>query len=173
MKYKICDGCGANIDATSRACVSCGKRQTYGKKTYTAKAKLMECPTCGNAVSENARTCPQCGEEFETRSSGWRNVMIGFLLVLPLCILIGLSSSEPTPAGFSSWDGSHIQLVKHTKLRLKDPDSFQHIGTNVLGGGKITMHYRARNSFGGMVVGKISARYDPSTGDLIEVTPKE
>lgn len=171
MKYKICDGCGANIDASSRACVSCGKRQRYGMKTHDAPAKLMECPTCGNAVSENARTCPQCGEEFETGSSFGKKFLIFLLILIPLSVVGSLLPEPPEPV-FAK-DGSHTLLVEFTKLFLNDPDSFQHIRTEEFRGGIITMRYRARNSFGGMVVNKISARYDPETGALIEVPLEE
>lgn len=72
---------------------------------------------------------------------------------------------------FSSYDGKHYELVRITKAGLKDPDSFQHIDTRVykyedsIG---VLMNYRAKNSFGGYVVGSALADFD-FDGKLIKI----
>lgn len=57
----------------------------------------------------------------------------------------------------SAWDGSHSEVVRRVKTRLRDPDSFEHIETRITpnqnGEHKLMMQYRARNGFGGMTVG--------------------
>ena len=78
---------------------------------------------------------------------------------------------------FSAWNGYHRGLVRLTEEHLKDPDSFQHINTrhwkNLKDGvfvGTITvvMEYRAKNSFGGYVIGNIAAVYDIE-GNLVKI----
>ena len=65
---------------------------------------------------------------------------------------------------FHPYDGSSLQLERLIKGSLKDPDSYQHIGTDILGdhpeieGAKIIqMDYRAKNSFGGYVADRYYA----------------
>lgn len=64
-------------------------------------------------------------------------------------------------AQFSPWDGSHRALARLVKENLKDPDSYDHIETRYGVDGdtlNIRMRYRARNSFGGMVIGQVVAK---------------
>lgn len=63
----------------------------------------------------------------------------------------------------SSWDGSCTKLGVEFKHRLKDPDSFEHVETKykkmddyVL----VFMTYRAKNSFGALDIGTITAKVD-------------
>lgn len=73
----------------------------------------------------------------------------------------------------SVWDGSHPRLVRHIKPMLREPDSFEHISTQVgeAGGGwhKVTMQYRARNGFGGMSIGEVTAEYESGNCGNIRV----
>ena len=55
----------------------------------------------------------------------------------------------------SSWNGSHRMVQTYVEKRMREPDSFEHIGTwispvNETGKHTLTMRYRARNGFGGM-----------------------
>jgi len=76
-------------------------------------------------------------------------------------------AAEDKRKGFhclSVWNGAHRGVVRRVKEQLKDPKSFQHISTHVTpinsaGEHSLSMRYRARNSFGGYVVGQASAIY--------------
>jgi len=56
----------------------------------------------------------------------------------------------------SGWDGSVYQVVQYLKHHLKDPDSFDAIDWGRVdrscAGYTVQVRYRARNSFGGMVI---------------------
>lgn len=73
---------------------------------------------------------------------------------------------------FSVWDGSHSKLQSYIKENLKDPSSFDHIETRysyVNGTFIVTMKYRAKNSFGGMIIEEVKAKINEETGEVIEV----
>ena len=64
----------------------------------------------------------------------------------------------------SAWDGSHREIVRDVKRLLNDPDSFEHEQTLVSpmskeGTHNLTMHFRAKNAFGGYVRGTARATY--------------
>ena len=69
-------------------------------------------------------------------------------------------AAEERQKGFhclSAWDGNHDGLEDLIKAKLKDPDSMETIETKMTpvdanGNHNIILKYRARNSFGGMVV---------------------
>ena len=70
------------------------------------------------------------------------------------------AEKDPFAHLFSAWDGSCRPLVAAVKANLKDPGSFEHIQTGfyrVNDVVHVTMTYRARNSFNGYTVGKVSA----------------
>lgn len=57
-----------------------------------------------------------------------------------------------------SFDGSVSEVVRLTKLKLRDPESFEHIETIIKpvddkGINPLMMHFRSRNGFGGMTEG--------------------
>lgn len=60
----------------------------------------------------------------------------------------------------SSWDDSHIELVKYIKKNINDPESFEHVETSY-GLQKdyaiIVMQFRCRNAFGGLVLNSVKA----------------
>ena len=65
---------------------------------------------------------------------------------------------------FSSWDGSHRLLVKMVKNAMNDPDSFDHDKTTYHrlpddAGIQVSMIYRGKNAFGGVVRESITARF--------------
>ncbi|WP_041523615.1 zinc ribbon domain-containing protein [Gilvimarinus agarilyticus] len=68
----------------------------------------------------------------------------------------------------SGWDGSLRSVVQATKAGLKDPDSFEHIETRLgpkdeNGNHLLAMKYRAKNGFGGMTVGGVTASVSNAT----------
>ena len=70
------------------------------------------------------------------------------------------AEKDPFSHLFSAWDGSCRPLVAAVKANLKDPGSFEHIQTGfyrVNDVVRVTMTYRARNSFNGYTVSKVSA----------------
>lgn len=109
----------------------------------------------------------------------------GCLILLCLLVIGGIAifsggeaktpeeiAQEKIDANFSPWDGSHRELVRQLKENLKDPDSFEHIETTYRVEGDsiwVFMNYRAKNSFGGMVVEGITAITDKNTGKVIEI----
>ena len=68
----------------------------------------------------------------------------------------------------SEWNGSHRGVVDWLKDNLRDPDSYEHIETritpvNTAGEHTLLMQYRARNGFGGMNVGNLTATVQNKT----------
>jgi hypothetical protein len=77
------------------------------------------------------------------------------------------AKAEDKQKGFhclSGWDGSHRAVVSWVKNNLKDPDSYQHKQTRITpavdGVHLLAMEYRAKNSFGGYVIGTVTATVD-------------
>ncbi|WP_338814057.1 hypothetical protein V9L05_01285 [Bernardetia sp. Wsw4-3y2] len=75
---------------------------------------------------------------------------------------------------FSPYDGSHINFEYDLKGLLKDSDSYEHIETKIVEFSEdmqfmtIITKYKARNSFGGMVVEYKKAKIDLD-GNTVEV----
>ncbi len=67
----------------------------------------------------------------------------------------------------SAWDSSHSGVERYLKQRLRDPDSYEHVDTRITpvsnGEHTLIMRYRARNGFGGMTVGMVTARINNAT----------
>jgi hypothetical protein len=74
----------------------------------------------------------------------------------------------------SAWDGSVYQVEQYLKRRLKDPDSFDAIGWGAVSrsctGYTVGVRYRARNSFGGMVIEEQFFDLD-TAGNVTSMTP--
>lgn len=67
----------------------------------------------------------------------------------------------------SSWDGSHAAFKRDVKNRMRDPSSFEHIETGVTSISSSNTHnvhmkYRAKNGFGGYVVGTATGVFNNS-----------
>lgn len=72
---------------------------------------------------------------------------------------------------FSRWDGSHRNLEKYIKSNLKDPSSYDHTKTSFRGYDDyyiVTSTYRAKNSFGALVLENIKAKIDYD-GNLLKI----
>lgn len=100
------------------------------------------------------------------------------LLLISMCTIGAVTddsnspqqSAEDRQKGFhclSAWDGSHPDIVREVKARLRDPGSFEHEATKVTpvkdGRHTLFMTYRARNGFGGMNVEEAVGSYDHVT----------
>ena len=76
---------------------------------------------------------------------------------------------------FSSWDGSHPKLSNIIEKGCRNPDSYEHIETSFRDEGNfifVVTNYRAENGFGGMSLGKVTAKVDLS-GNVIEIVSQE
>lgn len=72
---------------------------------------------------------------------------------------------------FHPWDGSHIKLERLIKANLNDPDSYQHIKTFSypnMHPPRVKLAYRAKNGFGGMVIGYVLAEVTDN-GDVLSI----
>jgi hypothetical protein len=73
---------------------------------------------------------------------------------------------------FSAWDGSNLDLELHVKDRMNDPKSFEHVETRYKDLGDfimVSMEFRGKNAFGGVVKNKVYAKIDIE-GNILEVT---
>ncbi|KFL28882.1 hypothetical protein JP74_00495 [Devosia sp. 17-2-E-8] len=102
----------------------------------------------------------------------------GLLALMAVSFALRPSDSdlaEEKQAGFhclSAWNGSHQALVDEIKGELREPNSFEHISTEVTkikpdGTHGLIMKYRARNGLGGMAVENIAATYRNSDCNLV------
>lgn len=62
----------------------------------------------------------------------------------------------------SGFSGEHRELARLIKTDLREPDSYEHISTTIWpvdadGNHELRMRYRARNGFGGMGIGDVTA----------------
>jgi hypothetical protein len=72
---------------------------------------------------------------------------------------------------FSSWNGSHKNLVKHVKDHMNDPRSFKHVETGYSDKGEyilVSMKFRGKNAFGGVITNVINAKVDLD-GEILEI----
>ena len=108
----------------------------------------------------------------------------GIFGVLAVLLLIGYfagdsdkeTASTPVEPKFkclSVWDGSYSDLKRYTKKILKDPKSFEHdttVITPIVNDEQtVYMTYRAKNSFGGVVVDRIGAKIKNRDCSLIQI----
>ncbi|MGA0556571.1 hypothetical protein ACO2Q8_07970 [Larkinella sp. VNQ87] len=78
---------------------------------------------------------------------------------------------EVVESHFSVFDGSHSGFVDAIKSKMNDPDSFEHVSTNVWDMKKTIrakMTYRGKNAFGGVITNRAWADIDPETGALLK-----
>jgi hypothetical protein len=155
---------------------------------------LIKCPECGNEISKSAKSCPQCGHEKKARKSFGLGSFI-LVLVAGFYLMSAINPSDPAPAkpavaavktpeelrteeikkAFSPWDGSHRELEKYIKRNLKDPKSYEHIETRYGDKGDhifLYTKYRAKNSFGGYVIGEVTAKANIN-GTLLEIVASQ
>ena len=73
---------------------------------------------------------------------------------------------------FSSWDGSHVRVVRAIKSRMNDPDSYKHVETTYVRqarGLQVRTVYRGKNSFGAVILAVSIAQTDPN-GNVVSLT---
>ncbi len=90
------------------------------------------------------------------------------------------ANAEEIRKGFhclSKWDGSMRKLTAEIKIRLNDPDSFEHIDTLITpvsasGTHRVSMRFSAKNAFGGRVQGEATGTVRNSDCSLsnVEIT---
>ena len=89
-----------------------------------------------------------------------------------------VAKAEEKRKGFhclSSWDGSHRGVVKDVEDQLNDPDSFDHDETRVTpvsaeGTHTLSMKFRAKNAFGGLMRGQAVAVYQNEGCDHVLIS---
>jgi len=75
---------------------------------------------------------------------------------------------------FSGWDGSHRQVERALKARMKNPASYEHVETRYgVGTDSITVvtTYRGTNSFGGVVTNRAIATVDKA-GNVLTLSDR-
>tara|TARA_S200002703_G_scaffold157356_1_gene164950 strand:- start:1860 stop:2426 length:567 start_codon:yes stop_codon:yes gene_type:complete len=183
----MCPACGSVLHPSSGACPQgCSSAPSVSPKPAVPSGNaprrpgIVACSKCGGDVAKSASACPHCGAK---RTSFLAKFFLGLVIFFVIAGAVGsiIGESSKTPAdkkrdrleqGFSPWDGSHYELVAYVKNRLKDPQSFEQIetrfGENDDGTLNVYMKFRARNSFGGMVIGEVLAKAKPK-GELVEI----
>lgn len=74
-------------------------------------------------------------------------------------------------SGFSSWDGSHIELKQYVRDAMADRKSFEHRKTLYVDKGDylvVSMEFAGKNAFGGMVIQTIYAKCSLD-GKILEI----
>ena len=106
-------------------------------------------------------------------------VVIAAVALIVTCVVVVLGGSESSDADkaeekrkgwhcLSAWDGNHSGLEDLVRIVIKDPNSMETIQTRIIpvdvnGNHRITMEFRSRNSFGGMVVNTATGSVDNDT----------
>jgi hypothetical protein len=115
--------------------------------------------------------------------------LISVFIILLVLINKGCSSNEPVvklsaqqidstrkaeriSRQFNLWNGSHINTVIAIKEMMNDPNSFEHVNTDVWESGDtgflIKMTYRGKNAFGGVITNTIISRVD-TAGKVLKI----
>ncbi|MBD3675152.1 MAG: hypothetical protein HUJ26_16670 [Planctomycetaceae bacterium] len=106
-------------------------------------------------------------------------LFMGGIMIVALLVVTQIEHSPPGPPSreekiedsFSTYDGSHRELVKMIKDRMNDPDSFEHVETKYWDKGDhllIYMKFRGRNSFNAVITDEILAKAD-TEGNVFEI----
>jgi len=168
-----CSECGREFSDAATACPNCGKPVTdltagvetahkADKPSKKAGSALLGLITWGVIIAVGVWACTPDEMTPEERAAQQAE------------------AQEERRKGFhclSKWDGSHREFKQAVTKNLRDPDSFEHIETRVTpvkdGKHRIIMEYRARNGFGGMVVGQATGAYANSDCANITLTQTE
>jgi len=147
-------------------------------------------PPTGNSIpsgsSTTSETLTQGKTNDVTKSKPAQYAAIGCLVVviaavalIVTCVVVVMGGSESSDADkaeekrkgwhcLSAWDGNHSGLEDLVRIVIKDPNSMETIQTRIIpvdvnGNHRITMEFRSRNSFGGMVVNTATGSVDNDT----------
>jgi hypothetical protein len=93
----------------------------------------------------------------------------------------GMPDSEKREKGFhclSAFNGSSYLFNDAIKIRLRDPDSFEHVETRITSVGADGLHtiytkFRAKNGFGGMNVSNAYGKVRNSDCHVVEASITE
>lgn len=83
-----------------------------------------------------------------------------------------VASKEEIESQFSSYDGHHIKLEKYVLSRMNNPDSYKHISSEYKvknGFLDVIITFRGANSYNAIVINRVQAKCDLSSGDIIEI----
>lgn len=156
-----------------------------GSKTSEFKANEIPCRACKKPIQLDTRQCEHCGKNFSEKEvedrirNAWM-LPLGCLAILVPIAFVGYCAMQPSEAeiatetqrqiaerekGLHCLDGINGEsslVVFQTEARLRDPSSFEHVETRIgprktIGTHTLIMKYRARNGFGGMTIGSVSA----------------
>lgn len=161
---KKCPQCAEAIKKAAKVCKHCGYQ--FSEQEIAAQAEKDRKNTvigCGGAIGLLllVSTCVALTSDGDTPTAN----ATGNEVVETAEADEAAEEAEKKRKGFhclSSWDGSHRELVSAFKQTLREPDSFEHIETRISpvskeGNHALLMQYRARNGFGGMNVGSLTA----------------
>ena len=118
------------------------------------------------------------GNSTKTGMSFGKKILLGFAALVIFSGIYGAFIGKEDGNGRSQehLTKAYVKAKRTLRSNLKDPDSFQEIGhkeyyvsgtDSLLNQMQVIIDYRAKNSFGGMALGKQVYTFD-STGTIIE-----
>jgi len=155
-------------------------------------------PPTGNSIPSGSSTTSETSTQGKTNdvtkskpaqyaAIGCLVVVIAAVALIVTCVVAVMGGSESSDADkaeekrkgchcLSVWDANHSGLEDLVRIVIKDPNSMETIQTRITpvdvnGNHRITMEFRSRNSFGGMVVNTATSSMDNDTCEatLLEV----
>jgi hypothetical protein len=166
---KNCPACQKEVSINAPSCPHCGEPFSSTKNHSTEKQFVAD-----------TKNKPQP----EVSKSSARKLIVALLtIILGGAFLMNLMSDEsesmtPTEkraatikAGFSAWDGSHLELTKKIKESMHDPSSYEHVETRYRDNGDylfVVTTFRGKNAFGGKVTNTMKANVTID-GTVIEI----
>lgn len=106
-------------------------------------------------------------------------LILAVMLFIADFLFVSNSRSTPSdnstyPPGFSVWDGSNQDLVKHVITIMSDPESFTHVETDVLQTKDenyliVNMKWRGKNAFNATVTHETMAIVEKNNGKVKEI----
>lgn len=158
----------------------------------------QNCPKCNNPLSIFVDKCAQCGKIFSAdeireriKSQGDNKPLFGCIAIIISIFIIAywlfvpskeekarqaaLEAIERKQAKhcLSPLDGSNYYIDKYVSARMRNPDSYEHIKTNVAeigadGNHEFIVTYRAQNGFGGMNIGSAIGKFDNESCQVVK-----
>jgi hypothetical protein len=134
------------------------KIETYQKKKEVAEATTRKAKEAAKLASEKAAKA--AAEKAATAAAAAKAAKEEYKKAA-----VQSAAAEKRRKGhhcLSGWDGANSQIKRYAERNMRDPDSFEHIGTwvtpvNQNGEHFLTMKYRAKNGFGGLTIGIVKA----------------
>lgn len=85
-------------------------------------------------------------------------------------------TKEEIDSQFSTYDGHHIKLEEYVLSRMNNPESYKHISSEYKerdGYLEVILTFSGTNSYNAIVINKVQAKCDLSSGNVIEVINKQ